>query len=115
MKGKRVLRRSLTIATLGGLVASGVAALPAQADGIAAAGHRGGVNIASVARIPAALAAIAAARHRPGTLTGVVVGVDGRPVTGACVTAARTAGHAMTMTRADGRYVLTGLRPGRYA
>jgi Carboxypeptidase regulatory-like domain len=110
-----VLRSSLVVATLGGLVATGVAALPAQADGIAAAGHRGGVNTASVARIPAALAAIAAARHRPGTLTGVVVGVDGRPVTGACVTATGAAGNAMTMTRADGRYVLTGLRPGRYA
>jgi hypothetical protein len=105
----------MAIATLGGLIATGVAALPAQADRIATAGHRGGVNMASTAHIPAALAAITGARHRHGTLTGVVVGVDGRPVTGACVTATSAAGDAMAMTRADGRYVLTGLRPGRYA
>jgi protocatechuate 3,4-dioxygenase beta subunit len=109
-----VLRSSLVVATLGGLVATGVAALPAQADHIATAGSRGSVNTASTAHIHAVLAAIAAARHRLGTLTGVVVGADGRPLTGACVTATGAAGNAMTMTRADGRYVLAGLRPGRY-
>jgi protocatechuate 3,4-dioxygenase beta subunit len=113
--GQAVLRSSLVIATLGGLVAAGAAALPAQADRIAGAGHRGGVNTARTARIPAALAAVSAARHQRGALTGVVVGVDGRPLAGACVTATGAAGSAMTMTRADGRYVLTGLRPGRYA
>ena len=107
-----MLHTSMAIATLGGLIATGVAALPAQADRIATAGHRGGVNMASTAHIPAALAAITGARHRHGTLTGVVVGVDGRPVTGACVTATSAAGDAMAMTRADGRYVLTGSAAG---
>src|SRR5262249_3661605 len=77
------------------------------------AGSRGGANATSTPHIPAALAAIAAARHRLGTLTGVVVGVDGRPLAGACVTATGAAGNARTMTRAHGREVLTGLRPGR--
>jgi hypothetical protein len=110
-----VLRSSLVVAALGGLVATGVAALPAQAGGIASAGNRGGVNMTSTAHLPAALAAITAASHRLGTLTGVVVGLDGRPLSGACVTATGAAGTATTMTRNDGRYVLAGLRPGRYA
>jgi hypothetical protein len=58
-----------------------------------------------------------------GTITGVVRGIRGLPLRGACVTATSrtgTLGHAgwagtkFAMTDADGRYVLTGLRPGSY-
>ena len=51
---------------------------------------------------------------RTGMLTGVVRSGTGRPFAGACVRAAGPAGDTSAVTRADGRYLLTGLRPGRY-
>ena len=49
------------------------------------------------------------------TLTGVVHGLDGRPVPGACVTASGPFGAVTARSRADGRYVLPGLHPGQYS
>jgi hypothetical protein len=70
---------------------------------------------------PGAVAALAAqaawrgrAGARDGVITGVVDGAHGRPLTGACVVAAGSAGTSMAMTHSDGRYVLAGLRPSRY-
>jgi hypothetical protein len=51
---------------------------------------------------------------RTGVLTGVVRSALGGPFAGACVSAAGPAGAARAVTRADGRYLLTGMRPGRY-
>jgi len=112
-----VSRRSLVIGTLAGLLAGGFAALPAvpaQAR-TAAAVTRGGGPPAMRAILRANLAAFAAARDRGGVLTGLVDGIDHRPVSGACVTAIGAVGSKMTVTRADGRYVLSGLRPGSYS
>lgn len=152
-----MLRISVAIATLGGMLASGLAALPAQvqptARTAAHSGHRAGLQSGPVSMrpIPGPLAArqavaLAVARERwlhshdggqtgaaaiaaaglgavdleagirrMSTLTGVVHGLGGRPVPGACVTASGPSGAVTTRSRADGRYVLPGLHPGRYA
>jgi hypothetical protein len=59
----------------------------------------------------------AAARlgHADGALTGVVRDMTGRPVAGACITATGPSGKVIARSRADGRYILPGLRSGQYA
>jgi len=52
---------------------------------------------------------------RTGVITGVVKSMAGRPFAAACVRAAGPAGSASAETTAGGRYLLSGLRPGRYA
>src|SRR5215472_8074546 len=54
------------------------------------------------------------AHARTGIITGLVRSAAGRPFGGACVSAAGPAGSAIARTRANGRYLLTGLRPGHY-
>jgi hypothetical protein len=51
----------------------------------------------------------------PGIVTGLVRGPGGAPLARVCVTASSPAGHALAMTSSDGRYVLSGLRTGRYS
>lgn len=53
-------------------------------------------------------------RARTRALTGVINDLAGVPFAGACVTATGPSGSARAVSRADGRYMLTGLRPGRY-
>ncbi len=155
--GIAMLRTSVAIATLGGVLASGLAALPAQAQTTARtaarSGHqpalplsagsllpvprplaarqavalalarenwlrshgRGQIGTAAIAAATTGTAGAGAGNRRMSTLTGVVHGQGGRPVPGACVTASGPFGTATAKTRADGRYVLSGLRPGNYA
>ena len=49
-----------------------------------------------------------------GVITGFVQGVARTPFTGACVTAMGPAGGVTAASGPNGRYVLAGLRPGRY-
>jgi Carboxypeptidase regulatory-like domain len=49
-----------------------------------------------------------------GSLTGVVLGVLGMPLAGACVTAHGAAGAVSAVTRQDGQFYLPGLRTGQY-
>ncbi len=56
----------------------------------------------------------ASARERTGIISGVVHGVTGSPVAGACVAAQGRGSRAVTRSGPDGRYLLGGLRPGRY-
>ena len=58
---------------------------------------------------------LAAEQRRTGALTGVVRGPGGRAVTGACVTATGPSGSTTSRSRADGRYIMSGLPPGEYA
>ncbi|MHB1433146.1 MAG: carboxypeptidase-like regulatory domain-containing protein, partial [Streptosporangiaceae bacterium] len=69
---------------------------------------------ARAASAPPASPALATARQAPGIVTGVVRG-DGRPLVGVCVTATGPAGRVAAMTTTGGRYLLSGLTPGRYA
>jgi hypothetical protein len=47
-------------------------------------------------------------------LTGVARSATGRPLAGICVAAYGQAGGKGAVTRADGRFTISGLRPGRY-
>ena len=133
-----MLGRSLAIAAAGGLLASGLAALPASASVVARAGsepapHQGAARQAMLqARArwlrehgtsqqrAVAAAALRGALERAtgpanGMLTGVVRGIDGRPVAGACVAATGPSGTVLGRSRSNGRYILPGLRSGAYA
>src|SRR5262249_43228589 len=81
--------------------------VPAQAG-------TGRVSIAPASTAPASTARLAGAAGRQGVITGLVDGAAGRPLVGLCVAATGPGGTAATVTKADGRYVLAGLRPGGY-
>jgi hypothetical protein len=59
----------------------------------------------------------AAGQHQlaGGSITGVVSGSGAAPVEGICVTAVGPSGGGMGMTRQDGRFLVSGLRLGRYS
>ncbi len=50
-----------------------------------------------------------------GIVTGVLRTVTGGPVAGLCLAASGSAGDAVATTGADGRYLFSGLRQGRYS
>lgn len=52
---------------------------------------------------------------RSGKIAGVIRGITGAPYGGVCVTAAGAAGSRTVISHGDGRYVIGGLRPGRYS
>lgn len=69
--------------------------------------------------VPMAIAGFTSAtqpgtRARTGVIIGVVRSIAGTPFAGACVTATGPSGSVRASSRPDGRYLLTGLRPGRY-
>ena len=100
------------------LLAAGVlAAALAAAPGASAAPTASAGQVMATTGPPArAVAAVVAARERArGTITGTVAGPGGRPLARVCVTAAGPSASATVLTRPDGRYVFTGLRPGRYS
>ena len=143
--------KSLTIAALAGVLASGLAAAPADAGTAVTAAHQhnGGspssapsllrsapspsatqqamlmarahwlskhAGVGDRAAIAAGLrSAVAAAGRANSALTGVVRGLGGQPVAGACVTATGPSGTVVARSRANGRYILPGLRSGDYA
>jgi carboxypeptidase family protein len=49
-----------------------------------------------------------------GAITGSARAADGQPLAGVCVLAYGPSGRRFTSTRPDGRYLLTGLKPGAY-
>ncbi len=49
-----------------------------------------------------------------GAITGSAVSVNGQPLNGVCVRAYGPSGPSFTSTRPDGRFLLTGLKPGAY-
>jgi hypothetical protein len=75
---------------------------------------------ASRARLPATAVAIAdrlggALAGRSGSITGTVLGADGLPLAGACVTAIGASRSVTTGTTPEGRFDITGLAAGSYA
>ncbi len=68
------------------------------------------------ARLAARAAAVkSSAARQSGTITGTVRGVNGQPVTGACVTAIGSAASMTATAAPNGTFVLGGLAPGSYA
>ncbi len=85
---------------------------PAQAA-LAVLEQRAKLAAYAKAAAHARLAGPSAARPS-GTITGVVLGVDGRPVAGACVTAAGTSASVTALAAHDGSFALGSLAPGSY-
>ncbi len=76
---------------------------------------------ADTARLPISAAQMLADRRlhdasatRTGAITGTALAADGRPLEGICVTAYGPSGRSFASTRSDGRFLLSGLRPGAY-
>lgn len=115
-----------TAAQAGTVRATTAQATTAQARTAQPRTARGGrvVHAVTPGRAPAlstTMRAVAIARlreqvaaRRPGGITGLVRSFAGRPVGGACVTATGPAGGGLARTTPDGRFTLSGLRPGRY-
>jgi len=55
-----------------------------------------------------------AALSTTSSLTGLARTATGKPLAGVCVTAYGRAASKAAVTRSDGRYTISGLRPGRY-
>jgi hypothetical protein len=90
---------------MGGLLAAGLLAAPAAA----AAPARTATPIPQPSR---------AGQHElagGGSITGVVSGTSAAPLEGICVTAVGPSGGGLGMTRQDGRFLISGLRPGGYS
>ncbi len=129
---QRRLRISSAVATsLGGalavglLVAPAIAATsnPAAAARIGATSQAGAISSVanSAAKLPISARQLLSDRQRHETaqqpaaiVTGTVRNSAGRPLMDICVTAFGTAGDKFAATKADGRFVLAGLRPGKY-
>jgi hypothetical protein len=103
-----------------GLVAIIAGVLPAAASAAPGGAHAAMPASAADRVHPAELAAsrlpgeLTGPRLEPGALSGTVLGAHSAPLAGACVTATGPAASFTAPTRADGRFLLTGLPPGRY-
>lgn len=51
---------------------------------------------------------------KTGAITGSAQAADGQPLDGVCVVAYGPSGRSVAATRPDGRFLLTGLKPGAY-
>lgn len=105
----------LRAAAVGGVAATVLALAPFAASAQAAASAsaaRSSAARSGATRLNAAQAAAAGASA--GSITGVIDGFDGTPLAGVCVIAAGPSGRGAALTSATGRYLITGLRAGRY-
>ncbi len=123
----RAIRR-LAVVGAGAALAAGLLAAPASVGQASVSRDRAG-RAPSPAKASAesrALARIIAAQRArlgrgtrtaepaAGVITGLVKGIGGSPFAGACLTATSPGRSVTAASRSDGRYVLAGLRPGRY-
>jgi hypothetical protein len=56
-----------------------------------------------------------AAQRAGGAITGIAQSANAAPLEGICVTATGPSGARLGMTRLDGRFLISGLRPGSYS
>jgi len=56
-----------------------------------------------------------AAQRAGGAITGIAEAPGAAPLEGVCVTATGPSGARLDMTRQDGRFLISGLRPGSYS
>ncbi len=121
-----MLRRSLPVAAITAcaaaiglpllVAAAPAAASPARPDTSAKASTaKTGTAVAQLMALRlAALRRESAARQRSGSITGVVQGANGVPLTGACVTAIGSGRSVTTGTSPAGRFDISGLAAGSY-
>src|SRR5215470_8718404 len=114
-----------------GLLAAGLmpASAAAATSGRASAGqpaHRSAaaslarVGLAPSAPTPAQQWLLAdqrayAAQRAGGAITGIAQAANAAPLEGICVIATGPSGARLDMTRQDGRFLISGLRPGSYS
>jgi protocatechuate 3,4-dioxygenase beta subunit len=114
--------RIATALAVGVLIAVNASALPAIAE--VSSGNSGAPAVTAGSAATAGLAGAAAhaataahhavlRAHEPAIMTGVVRSFTGRPLAGACVSAAGTGGTAHARTGSGGRFTLSGLHSGR--
>src|SRR5690349_23152542 len=107
--------RLISVSLVSTALISGLASVSTQAS--TSGTHRPGgltpamAGIRLAARTPIASSGVSGGS---GAITGFVAGSGDKPLVGACVIASGPSGDAMAMTRPDGRYTLTALRPGKY-
>ena len=65
--------------------------------------------------LPAGQHAQASGLIAGGSITGVVQASGAAPLEGICVTSVGPSGSELGMTRQDGQFLISGLRPGRYS
>jgi Carboxypeptidase regulatory-like domain len=106
--------RLISVSLVSAALISSFATVSAQAS--TSGTHRpGGLTPAMAGIRPGATTPIASSGvSGAGAITGFVAGSGHEPLVGACVIASGPSGDAMAMTRPDGRYTLTALRPGKY-
>jgi hypothetical protein len=113
VKNRRGISRALvlariltvTVAAIAAAIPAAASAASSQSVGAAPGVHQAGAEAPSASHPAPAL---------DGMLTGVVRGAGGAALPGACVTAAGPADATSGITRAGGRYDLSGLLPGAY-
>jgi hypothetical protein len=110
---RAVITASFAAAMTAGLVAAPMLATPAQAAS--------GQATAKPARLPLSAAQMRADQRRldaaqraTASLTGLARTATGAPLADICVTAYGPSGARTAVTRNDGLFLLSGLRPGKY-
>jgi hypothetical protein len=111
-----IIGGTLTVATAAGLLAALAITAPAQAATAGASSPRlaAAALPLSAAQMRADLRRHDEAQQAASILTGVVRTARGAPAESVCVTAYGPSGASSAVTKADGRYVITGLRAGQY-
>jgi Carboxypeptidase regulatory-like domain len=101
-----------------GLFAAPVLATPAQAASTHASAH---ASATKPARLPLSAAQLRADQRRydvaqqpRASLTGLVRTATGAPLADVCVTAYGPSGAITAVTRSNGRFLINGVRPGKY-
>jgi hypothetical protein len=111
---RAVVTASFAVVMTAGLFAAPVLATPAQA----ASTHPSTVKPArpplSAAQVRADQRRFDAAQRTRTSLTGLVRTAAGAPLADICVTAYGPSGTTTAVTRSNGRFLLNGLRPGKY-
>ena len=111
--------RAVITATFAAVMTAGLFAAPAlAAPAQAASAH---ASATKPARLPLSAAQVRADQRRYDAaqqsrtaLTGVVRTATGAPLADVCVTAYGPAGATTAVTKSDGRFLINGVRPGKY-
>jgi len=117
---RAALTASLTVALTAGVLAAPALAATASTSNQTAA-NVASQRAAHAAKLPLSAAQMQAdarlhdaAQGGTGSLTGIARGATGQPLAGVCVTAFGATAAKSAVTNSSGRFVLTGLKVGRY-